>query len=179
MEIKEIYNQYYDRIREYVSHLVRNESVADDIAQETFLRVITNLHSVKDPNKIIPWIYRIAHNLCMDYIRRNKGISLDEQPWVEDSDAADCTPMEKELEQQQMSSCVQRQMDLLPENQRTVLILRDTMEFTEAETAAILGITLENVKVRLHRARKMLREILTRRCDFERDERSILVCVPR
>ncbi len=77
-----------------------------------------------------------------------------------------------------MSRCVQDQLNLLPESLRSVLIFSDVMEFSQREIADILGLTLENVKVRLHRARKKFKAILEEKCTFEVDERSVLVCEP-
>jgi RNA polymerase sigma-70 factor (ECF subfamily) len=78
-----------------------------------------------------------------------------------------------------MGECVQDQVNLLPESLRTVLVFYDRMEFNHQEIAEILGITVKNVKIRLHRARKRLKPILEERCTFERDERNVLVCVPK
>jgi len=86
--------------------------------------------------------------------------------------------IQKELEQRQMGECVQDQINLLPESLRTVLLLFDIMEFSHQEIADILGLTVKNVKVRLHRARKKLKPILEEKCSFERDERNVLVCLP-
>jgi RNA polymerase sigma-70 factor (ECF subfamily) len=86
--------------------------------------------------------------------------------------------IQKELEQRQMGECVQNQINLLPDTLRTVLVLFDIMEFGHQEIADILGLTIKNVKVRLHRARKKLKAILEEKCTFERDERNVLVCTP-
>jgi RNA polymerase sigma-70 factor (ECF subfamily) len=86
--------------------------------------------------------------------------------------------IQKELEKRQMGECVQNYIHLLPEPLRVVLILFDTMDFNQQEIADTLGVTIENVKVRLHRARKKLKAILEKRCVFERDERNVLVCTP-
>jgi len=77
-----------------------------------------------------------------------------------------------------MSRCVQDKLSLLPETLRSVIIFADIMDFSRQEIADILGLTLENVKVRLHRARKNLKAILEKECTFEVDERSVLVCEP-
>ena len=85
---------------------------------------------------------------------------------------------QKELEQRQMGECVQDKINLLPEPLRTVIILFDTMDLSHQEIAESLGITVENVKVRLHRARKKLKAILEEECTFEVDERNVIVCEP-
>jgi len=87
--------------------------------------------------------------------------------------------IQKELEQRQMGECVQNQIRFLPESLRTVLVLFDIMDFSLQEVAEILGITVENAKVRLHRARKKMKAVLEKQCTFETDERNVLVCEPK
>jgi hypothetical protein len=70
-------------------------------------------------------------------------------------------------------------MLLLPENYRTVIWLFDVLGFTLKEIADILELSVENVKIRLHRARKKFKSILNQKCSFEKDERNVLVCEPK
>ena len=77
-----------------------------------------------------------------------------------------------------MSACVQDKIRLLPESYQTVLVLFDLMEFNHQEIAEILDISIENVKVRLHRARRKLKTILEEECRFELDDRNVLICEP-
>jgi RNA polymerase sigma-70 factor (ECF subfamily) len=70
-------------------------------------------------------------------------------------------------------------MLLLPENYRTVIWLFDVSGFTLKEIADILELSVENVKIRLHRARKKFKSILSQKCSFEKDERNVLVCEPK
>lgn len=184
MEFWEIYDQYYSRVRKFILALVKDEWVADDVIQETFLKVQQNIESLRDPSRLTSWIFRIAHNLCQDHFRRLKKSRKEEK--IDQEEAGDVDEaliqkglgIQKELEQRQMGECVQDQINLLPESLRTALILFDIMEFSHQESADILGITVKNVKVRLHRARKKLKAILEEKCTFERDERNVLVCTP-
>jgi len=184
MEFWDLYDQYYTRVRKFILSLVREEWVADDLIQETFLKIQTNLESLKDPSKLSSWIFRIAYNLCQDHFRqlkrsrREESISQEEGEDLKESLVQKELGIQKDLEQRQMGECVQNQMNLLPDSLKTVLVLFDIMEFTHQEIADILGITVENVKVRLHRARKKLKDILGEACSFERDERNVLVCTP-
>lgn len=178
MNFWEVYDEYYFRVRKFILAVARDEWAADDLCQETFFRVQSSMDSLKDPAKISSWIFRIAYNLCQDHFRNLKAASRREaaerkriQPHYE-------LPLQKELEQREMSQCVQDQMSLLPESLRTVIVLFDIMDFTHQEIADILGITVQNVKVRLHRARKKLKTILEEKCTFEVDERSVLTCEP-
>jgi RNA polymerase sigma-70 factor (ECF subfamily) len=184
MEFWEIYDQDYSRVRKFILALVRDEWVADDLIQETFLKVQQNIKSLRDPSRLSSWIFRIAHNLCQDHFRRMKKSRQEES--IDQEETGDLKAsliqkelgIQKELEQRQMGECVQNQINLLPQSLRTVLVLFDIMEFSHQESADILGITVENVKVRLHRARKKLKSILEEKCSFERDERNVLVCSP-
>ena len=184
MEFWDIYDQYYTRVRKFILALVKDEWVADDLIQETFLKIQNNLKNLKDPSKLSSWIFRIAYNLCQDHFRQLKRSRKEEridQEGMEDFKEAliqKGLDIQKELEQRQMGECVQDQINLLPESLRTVLILFDIMEFSHQEIADILGITVKNVKVRLHRARNKLKDILEEACTFERDERNVLVCTP-
>lgn len=184
MEFWEIYDQFYGKVRKFILALVKDEWVADDLIQDTFLRIQNNLKSLKDPSKLSSWIFRIAYNLCQDHFRQLKKSRKEEridQEGMEDFKEALVQKgpnIDKELEQRQMGECVQNQINLLPESLRTVLIFFDIMEFSHQEIADILGITIKNVKVRLHRARKKLKAILEEKCTFEKDERNVLVCLP-
>lgn len=184
MEFWDIYDQYYTKVRKFILTLVKDEWVADNLIQETFLKIQHHLKSLKDPSKLSSWIFRIAYNLCQDHFRQLKRSRKEEsidQEGMEDFKEAliqKGPDIQKELEQRQMGKCVQDQINLLPESLRTVLILFDIMEFSHQEIADVLGITVKNVKVRLHRARKKLKDILEEACTFERDERNVLVCTP-
>ena len=185
MEFWEIYDQFYGKVRKFILALVKDEWVADDLIQETFLRIQNNLKNLKDPSKLSSWIFRIAYNLCQDHFRQLKISHKEEridQEGMEDFKEAlvqKGPDIQKELEQREMGECVQNQINLLPESLRTVLLLFDIMEFSHQEIADILGITVKNVKVRLHRARKKLKPILEEKCSFEKDERNVLICTPR
>ena len=178
MDFWNIYDQYYDKVKQFILAQVKNEWVADDLIQETFVRIQNNLDSLKDPAKTSSWIFRIAHNLCHDHFRQSKRSSLGGQKIQHTIEPFEEVLVQKQLEQQQMGECVQDKMDLLPPDFRTVLILSDIMAFSQREIAEILNISVSNVKVRLHRARKRFRAILEEHCSFEVDERSVLVCEP-
>ena len=178
MDFWEIHEQYYPRVRGFVLGLVRNDSVAEDLIQETFIRIQQNQDRLRDPSKLSSWIFRIAYNLCQDHFRRRKESPLAESGMDENTGDSEGGGIEKELEQRQMGECVQDKIGLLPEPLRAVLILFDTMDLSHQEIAETLGITVENVKVRLHRARRKLKAILEAECTFEVDERNVLVCEP-
>ncbi len=179
MDFWKIYDQYYDSVRKFILAYVKDEWVADDLIQETFIKVQKNLNTVKDPAKLSSWIFRVAYNLCHDHFRQSKRSSLNQRSFQQDIVTFKEAVVQKELEQQQMGECVQDKMDLLPPDYRSVLILSDIMAFNHKEIAEILDISVSNVKVRVHRARKKFRAILEEHCSFEVDDRSVLVCDPK
>ena len=159
MDFYEVYDQYYDRVRNFIQGKVKNRWTADDLVQETFLRVLLNLETLMDQEKLSSWIFRIAANLCQDHFRRAKRNLI---PFDDDTagTSSEAISLEKQLEQYQMSLWVQDQLQLLPDTLRQVIFWCDIKQHTNQEAAELLGISLENVKVRLHRARKQLKAIL-------------------
>ena len=179
MDFWQIYDEYYGPVRKFILTYVRDEWLADDLIQDTFLRVQKNLDSVRDPEKISSWVFRIAYNLCHDHFRQSKRSSLNNRLIQAEIPTFKEAMVQKELEQNQMGQCVQDKMDLLPKDYRTVLILSDIMAFSQQEIAEILSTSVSNVKVRVHRARKKMRTILEEHCSLGLDERSVLVCEPK
>jgi RNA polymerase sigma-70 factor (ECF subfamily) len=178
LDFWEIHHQLYQPVRSFLAAMARDDWIAEDLAQETFLSAKQNLSSLKDPGKVKPWLFRIARNKCLDHFRRasTKRERADERAG-EGSDPG-LNLVQLQLERSEMSSCVQEKIDKLPEAYRTVLFLFDIMEMSHQEIADVLDDKEGNVKVRLHRARKALKEILERECTFEMDERNVLVCLP-
>jgi len=178
MDYWDIYDQYYERVRKFIFALVKDEWVADDLIQETFIKVQKNLNQVRDESKLSSWIFRIAYNLCQDHFREISQSSKRDKALNEKKEILAEPLFQKTIEQHQMGECVQDKIRLLPESYQTVMVLFDMMEFSHQEIAEILDISIENVKVRLHRARKKLKTILEEECSFEVDERNVLVCEP-
>ncbi|HUT70930.1 MAG TPA: RNA polymerase sigma factor [Desulfatiglandales bacterium] len=178
MKFWDVYHNYYDRVRRFIVILIRDDWVADDLVQETFVRAQENLARLRDHSKLSSWIFRIAYNCCQDHFRQLKKDSFNERIALEKTEGFREAFVQKELEQIEMGKCVQDQINLLPESLRTVIVLSDIMDFTHHEISEVLGIRVENVKVRLHRARKRLKAILEDKCSFEVDERNVLVCEP-
>ena len=178
MDFWDIYHNYYERIKKFIFALVKDEWAADDLIQETFIKVQKNLNQLKDETKLSSWIFRIAYNLCQDHFRKINQSSKSDRVLTEKKEILAEPLFQKELEQHQMGECVQEKVRLLPESYQTILVLFDLLEFSHQEIAEILDISVENVKVRLHRARKKLKTILEEECRFEVDERNALICDP-
>lgn len=180
MHLTEIYDQYYQRVRRFILHMVKNEWLADDLVQETFIKINNNLEDIRDTSKLSSWVFRIAYNLCQDYFRSQGKAPLVDNGDLPGEETSHRVPQtHKKLEQFQMRQCVFGLVNHLPESLRSVIILSDIEEFSQQEVAKVMGITVGNVKIRLHRARKKLKLLVEEYCTLEVDERNVLSCQPK
>ncbi|HSM35773.1 MAG TPA: RNA polymerase sigma factor [Longimicrobiales bacterium] len=177
--------RYRASIYRYILRLVGEPARADDLTQETFLRVHQRIGGLRDPAAVEAWLYRIATNLCYDGFRQREHrvpplplVSLRGEGGAVLSDEAALQP-DHMLEHSEMSGCVLRFLSDLPDPLREVLLLHDLQGFTGPEMADRLGLSIHNVKIRLHRARVRLRAALSEGCDFSRDDRGVFVCQPK
>jgi RNA polymerase sigma-70 factor (ECF subfamily) len=149
--------------------LLRNETDAEDVAQETFIKIYRNLRSFRGESKFSTWALSIARNEGLAWLRKKASRPEEPlEPVLEDS-GGDFTPAlltdwrevpPEALERKQLQECLCRAILQLPPIYREVVQLRDIDELDVQETANILGITPGSVKVRLHRARTMLQKEL-------------------
>jgi RNA polymerase sigma-70 factor (ECF subfamily) len=165
--------------------MVRNNDIAEELSQEIFIKTYKNLSSFRGDSKISTWIYGIATNTCLDYFRasdykKSKSTDQLEQDILsEETPGDDITKilsLEEDLIKSEMAECIRDYIESLPGDYRTVIILHDLEGFKNREIAGILNCSLDNVKIRLHRARKKLQTILASNCDFYRDENDVLCC---
>jgi RNA polymerase sigma-70 factor (ECF subfamily) len=184
MDSGTIAGRYRASIYRYILRLVGDPARADDLTQETFLRVHRRIGGLRDPAAVEAWLYRIATNLCYDTFRQREHrspptplVALGEGSAALSDEAA--LHPDQLLDQNEMSDCVLRFLSDLPDSQREVLLQHDLQGFTGPEIADRLGLTIHNVKIRLHRARVALRAALSEGCDFSRDDRGVFVCQPK
>lgn len=139
---------------------------ANDVAQEAFVKAFTSLEKYDRRFKFSSWLYRIATNLCIDTLRRRKGhtISLD----AEDEDGRDLKSRLPDrnsdpsdlVQRSERGAIIKRALEKLDAKYRTVIVLRHDQELSYEEIASILGLPVGTVKVRVHRARQRLRDLL-------------------
>jgi RNA polymerase sigma-70 factor (ECF subfamily) len=131
-------------------------------------------------SSVATWIYRIATNIAYDRLRSSSSqraceVPIDAEAPVKDESSG----IEQQLVRREMNDCVDRFIDRLPANYRAVVILSEQEGLTNQEIAAALRLTVDTVKIRLHRARTRLRKELGDGCNFYRDERNELACEPK
>jgi RNA polymerase sigma-70 factor (ECF subfamily) len=145
--------------------VIGRDEDARDVAQETFLRAFRALPGFKGQAKFSSWLYRIALNLCRDWIRRKKRTPVVDMPEGVDviELAAEQGPVESIedlVARQEMSAIVAEGMKLLPDEQRTAIVLKEYHGLTFQEIAELLDCPLSTVKTRLYQGLTVLRKQL-------------------
>jgi len=178
----DFFEKNYDRVYRYLRCMVRDAGEAEDLAQEAFLRAHRERETLKDPGAMLSWLYCIATNVSLDWLRKQtkdaKRESRADPAEIDPPDPA-APSMQKVLEQEQMSACVNRFLVGVPDAYRAVILLHDMHGLTGPEIASALGVPLSTIKIRLHRARRRLKAALEAGCKFSCDERGVLVCEPK
>jgi len=176
-----IYQEFQPKILRYLCHLA-GEVDALDLTQTVFLKVSRSMGSFRGESSFATWIYRIATNTAHDHflssLARQRGAEVlyDDAGSVDDLPNPGFAGADREYVRREMNACVRGVVDQLPENYRTVLLLSEFEEFTNPEIAAILGLSIDTVKIRLHRARTTLRKAMECQCSLYHDERNELMC---
>ena len=151
--------------------ILRNDSEAEDVVQETYFRAFTHLESFRGDSSLATWLARIAMNEALGRLRRARpSVDLDtlapgvlEAQIIQFPQSGASEDPEKSMAQRQIQNVVEHAIDDLPDNFRIVFITRVIEGMNVEETAEILGLKPETVKTRLHRARAMLRENVERK----------------
>uniref|UniRef100_A0A7C2JZA7 RNA polymerase sigma factor n=1 Tax=Schlesneria paludicola TaxID=360056 RepID=A0A7C2JZA7_9PLAN len=159
----ELVLRYERRVLRLILQFIRDETLAEDLAQETFVRAYQRLDQFDPSRRFGPWLFRIAVNLTLDHLRRRKRRGL----WALFSETpGDRTPDPAVVDPRQaldLSQEVQKVLEQLPESYRTVLVLRDLENFSTSEIAAILNRKEATIRWRLAEARTRFQQLWTKR----------------
>lgn len=188
-EFQSIYNEYRPKIHRYLIKLVGMEE-AEDLTQDVFIKVQKGLENFRGDSKLSTWMYKIATNTALDKLRspsikrmvHQKQATDDYEKSNLEPEAQDTWTGEKSstLDQNyikdEMNSCIRDHIEDLPPDFKAVILLSEMENLKNKAIAEVLGITLETVKIRLHRGRGILKKDLESNCNFYRNERNELSC---
>ena len=173
------------RIYRYLLSMTRDPDAAEDLTQETLLRALRAGGALREPAALLSWLYRLATNVFLDQVRADRRRPLADREGRLDrgADPADEIPdpgprVDRLAEQAEMSACVREYVNQLPPEYRAVILLHDEYGLTDREIAQSLGLSLATAKMRIHRGRARLRAALEAGCQFETDDRGVIVCDP-
>ncbi len=158
--------RYESKLRFYVWHMVGDEETARDLVQEAFLRAWANLHRYDPSYRFSTWLFRIAHNVAVDSLRRGRHLkvpleTVDEEGEVRQLPLRDAlrSPLEQ-LANKQLAQALEREIAQLPEGLRELVVLRHVVGLAYQEIAELKGLPLGTVKNKLFLAHSVLRKAL-------------------
>ncbi len=154
-----VYKECRDPVYGYLLYMTKDASLAEDLSQETFLKIFLGLRRFRGESSVKTWALTVARNTFLAYARKKRPLLLDEQEM--DSAAGQQGSPEDYMLKKEQGSLIQEVLMALNEQDRTVLILRDYERLSYAEAAKILGIEEGVLKSRLYRARQRFRKLYT------------------
>lgn len=163
----------------YLERYVGNHGVAEELCQETLLRMSAGYGAFAGRSSVKTWAFSIASRVAADHFRgaerRTRIVDVDDVAEPADPGRS----VDERIAIDEMNQCVRRLIDSLPEIYRSALILHDIEGLSPAQTAEASECSLASAKIRIHRARVRLKEALATQCDFYRDGESVLRCDQR
>jgi RNA polymerase sigma-70 factor (ECF subfamily) len=168
---RELIRRYQRPVFSLVFRMVRDRELAEDLAQETFVKVLNAIDSYRPEYKFSSWIFKIANNAAIDHLRRRNldTLSLDGSPHAETAEAIEATTLQisdgaesplDEVANRELGSRIERAINRLRPEYRNCILLRHVDGRPYEEIAEILDLPLGTVKTYIHRARNELRILL-------------------
>lgn len=161
-----LFAKHKDKVYTSIYVIVKDHEVADDIFQDTFIKVLSKLKEEKysEEGKFLPWVLRIAHNLCMDHFRKNQKekIVANDNP---EYDILDNISIEESHKEDQIIADeehidIAKYLELLPDEQREVIVLRHYYDYSFKQIAEMTGTNLNTALGRMRYALINLRKLI-------------------
>ena len=168
---RELVRRYERPVFSLIYRMVRDRELAEDLAQDTFIKVLNHIDRYRPEFKLSSWLFKIANNVAIDHLRRRQldTISIDGSPHAMTADAVEATSFDvvvdqesalDELEAREMGTAIERAIASLRPEYRSCIMLRHVEGRSYEEIAATLDLPLGTVKTYIHRARHELRKAL-------------------
>ncbi len=167
--VEELFALHHAEIFAYLIRMLRDQELAADLAQDTFIRAYRALDTLEDRGKARAWLYQIAHRIALDELRRRRIVRF--LPWTGESHGA--APSAEHLAMEsRLSGPLQRALNRIPERQRAALLLAEVGDLSGLELADALGVSHVAARALLTRARESLRQALAdeKRQEKEREQ---------
>ena len=168
---RELVRRYERPVFSLISRMVRDRELAEDLAQDTFVKVLNHIDRYRPEFKLSSWLFKIANNVAIDHLRKRQipTISMDGSPNAGNADAVESTRFEigdqresalAEMESRELGAAIEKAIATLRPEYRACIMLRHVEDRSYEEIAATLDLPLGTVKTYIHRARHELREAL-------------------
>lgn len=166
MKTKKVWDLYAQDVKHFIFAKVKDAELADNLLQETFIKVHIKMDNLKDTTKLKPWIFTIARHTVMDYFRKHEVSGSGSQ----DDIVSIIIPREHTKE-----DCLHCIIKSLPKRYRDPLILADIQGLKQAQISEQLHLPLSTVKSQIQRGRKLIAQGFVDCCDFKMNDDGYLV----
>jgi RNA polymerase sigma-70 factor (ECF subfamily) len=168
---RELVRRYERPVFSLIFRMVRDRELAEDLAQDTFVKVLNHIDRYRPEFKLSSWLFKIANNVAIDHLRKRQlpTISMDGSPHASTADAVEATTLQiadnqesalEEMESKELGSAIESAIANLRPEYRACIMLRHVEDRSYEEIAATLDLPLGTVKTYIHRARHELRKAL-------------------
>ena len=168
-----IWQEVHERLRRFIAKRVADEAEVEDLLQEVFVRVHRHLDQLQEPERLVPWIFRITRHVIIDHYRAPKrhrevpvGLANEMEATVPESTGDSTLAATTEL-----SGCLGPMIARLSEDSRQAITLVEIEGLTQKQAAERLGLSIPGMKSRVQRGRQQLRKLLEDCCLIELDRR--------
>ena len=164
----QIWVELKSNLHSFIARRTGNEADAEDILQNVFFKIHSNIGRLRETTKLHAWVYQITRNSITDYYRtRRTHLSLDASP-----DAFDIAQEERpegDAEREEIMACLRPMVDRLPGDYQKALVMADVQGVAQSRVADELNLSLSGAKSRVQRARGKIKDMLLDCCHFEFD----------
>ena len=168
---RELIRRYERPVFSLIFRMVRDRELAEDLAQDTFIKVLNHIDRYRPEFKLSSWLFKIANNVAIDHLRRRtlQTVSIDGSPHAQTAEAIEATSFDvadhqetalDEMEARELGTAIERAITQLRPEYRSCIMLRHVEGRSYEEIAATLDLPLGTVKTYIHRARHELRRAL-------------------
>jgi RNA polymerase sigma-70 factor, ECF subfamily len=164
MEVAAIYSEFHQSLLSFIRSKIRSKEDAEDIVQNVFIKISSNIEKLADEEKLQSWIFAITRNAIIDYYRTNaskKNTSGDMDENIIEESALDST---KGLEQ-----CMAKMINLLPDDYRQIIIESEINGIKQKDLADQYGMAYPSMRSRVQRGRERLKQLFYNCCHIETD----------
>ena len=156
--IESLFREHVDAVYNVAYRVVWNRSDAEDVVQATFIKAFTRLDQLDDSGRLRPWLLQISYREALTVLRRRRDVPTDPMEFPETSSSSDSP--EDAVVANDVVGLIGQALRRLDDDERLALVLRDVEELPMREVAEVLEISLSAAKMRVHRGRQSLRQLL-------------------
>jgi len=178
-DVEEMWRQAHNGLRAFVAKRVANEADVEDILQEVFLRMYRTLDRLKDPDRMVSWMFQITRHAIIDYYRtpaRHREMSVGLSADLEADHPVSATPVTGESVNDgdlraELARCLRPMIEQLPADYREAIRLVEMEDVTQQAAAKRLSLSVSGMKSRVQRGRRQLKKMLEACCEIQLDGR--------